>query len=485
MARSTLAHSAKLTGAVSITQAAIGNVIQNGSLTAPSYAVSNAGGNAIVTASLLDFGGSTLTKTGAGTLTLAGANSYTGATTISQGALFVNGSGSIDASSTVSVASNARLGGTGFINGNATIATGGTVEAGSGGTGTLTLGGLTFAGTATLEFGTLANYAGSPGVNVMGALTTTGINSVSINITNLAGANLLTPYNLIGYSGTIGGTGFTAFSLAPLPSRTVGSLTNTGSAIQLTLTGTDFIVWTGNGNLASGWNTTSLNWKLNSDGSPTAYINTPPDVVVFDDTASAANTTININAATVSPNSVTFDNSLRNYTLQGSFGIAGTTGLTKTGTGTLSIANVNTYTGVTAINGGTISFASGGLGSGDITFGGGVLQYAAGNTDDVAVRIKNSVAAPVAIDPGTNAVVFAGVIDGTNTTGFTKFGTALWCSAARTPIAVQQLLPTACSRLPRQTTGFPLAPLSRSATMSRTPVARSSLTATARRSPVC
>lgn len=59
-------------------------------------------------------GTGTIEQTGSGTLTLSGVNSYTGTTTVSSGALFVNGSlGATD----VSVASGTILGGTGSIAG--------------------------------------------------------------------------------------------------------------------------------------------------------------------------------------------------------------------------------------------------------------------------------------------------------------------------------------------------------------------------------
>ena len=55
-----------------------------------------------------------LTKLGANTLTLSGANSYSGATTVSGGTLLVNGNAA-GATSTVTVASGATLGGAGTI----------------------------------------------------------------------------------------------------------------------------------------------------------------------------------------------------------------------------------------------------------------------------------------------------------------------------------------------------------------------------------
>jgi autotransporter-associated beta strand protein len=75
-------------GAVSITAAAASSdTIYNGSLTATSYAASNSTGDAVVSAILLD---GSVTKSGAGQLTLSGANTYTGATSIDGGILQAN-----------------------------------------------------------------------------------------------------------------------------------------------------------------------------------------------------------------------------------------------------------------------------------------------------------------------------------------------------------------------------------------------------------
>ena len=72
-------------------------------------------------------GTTALTKTGTGTITLSGTNTYTGATAINVGKLFINGN-QTSANGAVSVAATATLGGTGTIGGSTTIAATGKLE---------------------------------------------------------------------------------------------------------------------------------------------------------------------------------------------------------------------------------------------------------------------------------------------------------------------------------------------------------------------
>jgi len=71
--------------------------------------------------------GTMLTKTGAGTQILSGANTYTGTTSVNEGALFIDGSLS-DVAAALNVASGATLGGSGAIGRDVTIADGGKLE---------------------------------------------------------------------------------------------------------------------------------------------------------------------------------------------------------------------------------------------------------------------------------------------------------------------------------------------------------------------
>ena len=120
-------------------------------------------------------GTGTLTQSGTGTLNLTGANTYTGATTVSTGTLLVNGS----LASPVSVASGATLGGSGAIHGNVSEASGS---------------GLTFNVTS----------GGTSGLAITGNLTLNG--TIDVRPLILSGGLAPGTYNLLTYTGTLGGT---------------------------------------------------------------------------------------------------------------------------------------------------------------------------------------------------------------------------------------------------------------------------------------
>ena len=98
-------------------------------------------------------------------------------------------------------------------------------------------------------------------------------------------------------------------------------------------------------------------------------------------------------------------------------------GLTKTGSGTLTLNASNTYTGNSTISAGTLQIGNANaLGtSGNITFGGGALQYGSGITVDLSGRIKNSGSAML-IDTNGQSVTFASILDSSNSGGLTKNG---------------------------------------------------------------
>lgn len=71
--------------------------------------------------------------------------------------------------------------------------------------------------------------------------------------------------------------------------------------------------------------------------------------------------------------------------------IAGGTGITMAGTGTLSLAGSNNYTGMTTLSSGVVSLANANaFGSGTIVFGGGYLQYAIPSVKDYSGQFSTN-----------------------------------------------------------------------------------------------
>ena len=200
-----------------------------------------ASGNAITGTQNLTFGGAgnvtvndpiatstgTLTKDGAGTLTLAGANTYTGATSVTAGTLLVNGSTASGSPVTVN-GSGTTLGGTGTIGGTVAVsntAAGAIVNPGANSTtaGTLTTGALTLSstnantihidafGTAAINWDkltstaaiALGNTASTLQVNIASGLNfTAGQTYVLLNGTSLTGTfNGINDNDIVTFSG--------------------------------------------------------------------------------------------------------------------------------------------------------------------------------------------------------------------------------------------------------------------------------------------
>lgn len=138
-----------------------------------------------------------LTKTGAGTQILGGTNTYSGLTTVGQGALLINGSLTL---SNLEVA--ATLGGSGTIGGSAALS-GGTLDpGGDGGDRSLTMNGpVTGSGTFIFTIDSPSSYDRIVGA---GLIDTTNITlSVTMNdsgwtaATNAAGLAAATQYDLV------------------------------------------------------------------------------------------------------------------------------------------------------------------------------------------------------------------------------------------------------------------------------------------------
>jgi autotransporter-associated beta strand protein len=214
-----------------------------------SFTVANDGSSASdLTISGIISNAFTLTKLGAGTLTLSAANTYSGSTTVSAGTL--NVTGSLSSSTAVSVASGAVLSGSGTAAGS--IALSGNVSPGATANNieTLTTGAFTFSGGSSYTFD-ISNVTGTAGTN-WDLLTSTGSITVSSNSGSPTTIYLIG--NPTGFSSCssytwkiAGGTSVTSFAASDFVINTASftpsfsgifTITNTGNDLNLVYTST-------------------------------------------------------------------------------------------------------------------------------------------------------------------------------------------------------------------------------------------------------
>ncbi len=176
------------------------------------------------------------------------------------------------------------------------------------------------------------------------------------------------------------------------------------------------LVWVGDGTNNIWDITNTADWF---NGNDLVTFNTS-DSVTFDDTGSAS-PAINIPNAVAPGNINVLAN--QNYTFNGS-AIGGTGKLTKTGAGTLTLNNANTFTGGTLLQNGSIVIGSGGnIGTGPITFQnttitsgyGPTTAYTLANTMNVPPGTTNTLnlSARMSFGPATNSGTLNVSIPGT------------------------------------------------------------------------
>ena len=215
--------------------------------------------------------------------------------------------------------------------------------------GTLILGGSnTFSGTRTVSAGTLT-LANTSALGAAGtALTLSG-----------GTLDLMTDASVNAYNITVGGTAAISTDLATVGAgitHTLGTLSINAST--LTIAGGSNVTSGTAGVTFSG--TTTL-----SAASPTFTVNDP-----------AGGGTTQLSVAAVSPGGRTATINGNGDVIQ--TGVWGATagGITYSGTGTLTLNQINTFTGVLTVSNGTVigTSAAGALGAGTVTLSGGVLK---------------------------------------------------------------------------------------------------------------
>ena len=233
-------------------------------------------------------GSGSLTKIGSGIQEFTAANTYTGGTVINGGTLRVNNAtGSALGNGAVTVNGGGTLGGTGTVAGVVTVNSGGRLAAGNS-VGTQNYGGWNLNPNSYLDV-EFKNDASANDRYIVNNVNGLSIGSgVKVNLYKENTGTAFTDlglYNLINYSGTIGGTGLAGLSINnPWINRSYsfGILAGTTNWITLTIGGRG-VGWVGAGADAN-WNTLG-NWQTN--GVP--YAMQALDQLVFDGTTKENN----------------------------------------------------------------------------------------------------------------------------------------------------------------------------------------------------
>jgi rhamnogalacturonan endolyase len=291
-------------------------------------------------------GGTGLTKSGHGRLTLGGDHSFTGKTLINQGEFRLAGN---------LTASPVTLQGLGRLTGSGQSGVGLVTEKRSSispGTTVGNIASIQISGPVTLADTTLEMdlplSVGQPSdsIAITGDLALTGVNKLVFRISSEAPAPGI--YPLVTFTGNlVGALENLTYDPAISPLETQLQISN-GAINLLVATPPVSLVWSGSGSV---WDKVAQNWLL--EGQPQVFNDNDP--VSFGPSGAAA-PVVTI-SGDVKPSTIIVDSNT-NYTFSGAGTISGSTRLQKSNTGSLTISNANTFTGGTEINGGTVVMGS-------------------------------------------------------------------------------------------------------------------------------
>ncbi|WP_185879101.1 autotransporter-associated beta strand repeat-containing protein [Variovorax sp. MHTC-1] len=371
-------------------------------------------------------GSGSLTQSGSGTTVLSGTNTYRGATSVTSGALYIDGNQSA-ATGATSVASGATLGGRGTIGGNVALADGATLSPGgaSPAPGTLTINGdLSLASGSTLNYSFgQANVAGGAFndlTNVAGNLRLDGTLNA---IVPSGGAFDTGVYRVFSYGGTLDNQGLT---LGAMPSANVFVQTSVANQVNLVATSGELLnFWDGaagpkNNAVVNGGDGVWQNINGNDNWTEaTGVANAPfangsfavfmaqPGTVRVDNSLGQVSVSgmqfasdgylvdgggIALVGAPRTPIRVGDGTALgAGYTATINSVLSGTSSLEKLDLGTLVLGGINIYSGGTAIRGGVLQVAADanlGVETGPLALDGGTLRSTASFTTARATTLE-------------------------------------------------------------------------------------------------
>ncbi len=378
-------------------------------------------------------GAGSLTKHGAGTLNLEGANTYSGTTTVTAGALYINGNQSA-ATGLTSIQSGAIIGGIGTIGGSLVVADGGILAPGKEGQAP---GALTIAGNLQLGANSVLNYSFGQANVVGGPLN--DLTAVKGNLTLDGTLNVITPpngtfapgvYRIISYDGSLINNGLT---VGAVPGSDYYVQTSISKQVNLVnTTGVTLRFWdswpASNGSQGTGpiqggsgvWQSSAsgdqnINWT-DADGN----LHAPYDDETFSVfMAEAGTVTVDNSKGAVRSGGMQFFSdgyivegdsitlvgseaivSVGDGTADGANSIAtinseltGDARLVKNDLGTLVLTGENSYTGGTSFNGGVVEIADNlnlGDAAGDLRFDAGTLRTTADIAIDRATTLEGA-----------------------------------------------------------------------------------------------
>ena len=246
-----------------------------------------------------------------------------------------------------------------------------------------------------------------------------------------------------GNSGPVSTVADSKFAIIDFPSTINLSTSN---LFLMNAFGPGYGAWSGSITITYGAAPSNLTWTGADPTSPTQW-STAPGVLnwsggaaftdgsttLFDDSVGAGSRLVQISNGDVSPIGITV-NTVGAYTFSGTNAITGAAGLTKQGTGLLTVNNANSYSGPTLISSGTLKLGNAaalphGTGKGPVRVDSILDLNGFSSTVDGLLgtgTVTSSAAGNITLTAGeTNATsVFTGIIqDGTGQIGLTKIGT--------------------------------------------------------------